>query len=392
MKPARKLICAYLSAAFLAACGASNGGVSSPTPQLGRGSPVVRSSNAFVPRYLTVKPHGINYATLKAQADAGETIPFYTGEVKSPLDGKTYTYKIVGKNPAVPPAEETVIPFIPIVLVMKFPSGSLDPTQPGCNDDKSVQDRFFKGPDFEKTPLTSNGVDLGTVELDDAFQRAEFWTILSGPDYHLVLKPAVPPIVVTKDAPLGSYSFDGVCSGSNHIEGVVNWTRYDEMIKDLAEQYAKPTEIPLVLTYNVITLAGGCPCVLGWHSAFARKDGRGTQVYAAAVYNDHGIFYDYPDVADIHAWTHEIGEIYNNPFVDNATPAWGHTGQVFGCQADLEVGDPLTFDSFEHTYNGFRYHPQELAFFSWFYRTPSTGTGGRFSFKGTFYDTQGLCR
>lgn len=85
--------------------------------------------------------------------------------------------------------------------------------------------------------------------------------------------------------------------------------------------------------------------------------------------------YDYPYVQDIHAWTHEIGEIFNNPFLTNATPAWGHIGQTIACQADLEVGDPLTFESFEHTYNGFHYHPQELAFFSWFYRTASTGTG-----------------
>jgi hypothetical protein len=386
MMQAYKLVTACLTAAFLAACGAANEGVSSPAPQLG-GAPAGRNANHFVPRYITVKPQGINYATLGAQANAGETLPFYTGEVKSPLDGNTYRYKIVGKNPAVAPAEETVIPFVPIVLVMKFPDATLDPTQPGCNDDKSVADRFFKGPDFEKTPLSSNGVDLGNDELDDAFQRAEFWQILAGPEYHLVLKPAVSPIVVTKDAPPGSYTFAGVCAGSSHAEGIVNWQRYDEMIKDLAEQYASPTQVPLVLTYNVV--AGGS--VLGWHSAFARKDGRGTQVYAVAVYNDRDLFYEYPGVADIHAWTHEIGELSNDPFVDNATPPWGHTGQVFGCQADFEVGDPLTFDSFELTYNGFHYHPQELAFFSWFYRTPSTGTGGQYSFKGTFYDSQGTC-
>jgi len=351
-----------------------------------------RSANHFVPHYITVKPSGINYATLRAQAKAGETIPFYTGSVKSPLDGITYSYEIVGKNPATPPAQETDILFVPIVLILKFPEGTLDPTQAGCNDTVSVQDRFFKGPDFEKTHLTSNGVDVGTVEIDDAFQRAEFWNILAGPDYHLVLKPAVSPIVVTRDAPADSYTFDGVCSGS-HFVGVVPWGAYDEMVKDLAEKYAKPTEIPLVLTYNVVMSSdyGSC-CILGWHSAFARKDGAGTEVYSAAVYNDDGTFYDYPGVADIHAWTHEIGEIYNNPFGHNATPAWGHSGQVFGCQADLEVGDPMTFDTFDHEYNGFHYHPQELAFFSWFYRTPSTGTGGSYSFKGTFGSTQGACR
>lgn len=395
MKQSYKLLIVSLSAAFLAGCGGINDGLSSPASQSVSGGAAVGSANHFVPRYITVKPRGVNYATLRAQADAGQTIPFFSAQIKSDLDGKEYSFSMVGKNPVQHPDAETVLPFVPIVLVMNFPEGPLDPTQPACHDTVSVQDRFFKGPDFENTQLNSNGVDLGTVELDDAFQRAEFWKVLklfSHENYHVVLKPAASPIVVRLDAPAGSYTMPGVCPGNNHRVGVVEWKAYDELIKDLAETYAKPTEIPLVLTYNVVTLSAGCPCVLGWHSAFTRKDGLGTQVYGAAVYNDRGIFYDYPDVEDIHAWTHEIGEIFNNPFLTNVTPAWGHTGQVFGCQADLEVGDPLTFDSFELTHNGFHYHPQELAFFDWFYRAPSIGTGALYSFKGTFTSTQGVCR
>lgn len=393
MKYSHKIVSACLAASLLAACGSASEG-SSQTPQLENAARSGQSGRSFVPRYITVKPRGINYATLRAQADAGETVPFFTGFIKSDLDGKEYSYTMVGKNPATHPDEETVISFVPIVLIMKFPEGSLDPTQPGCHDTESVEDRFFKGPDFEKSHLESNGVDLGDVEIDDAFQRAEFWKVLkifSHENYHLVLKPATSPIVLSKDAPGDSYTFDGACSG-NHFVGVVDWTAYDDIVKELAEKYAKPTEIPLVLTYNVVMSAAGTCCVLGWHSSFARKDGAGTQVYAAAVYNDDGTFSEYPGVADIHAWTHEIGEIYDNPFGGNDTPAWGHSGQVLGCQADLEVGDPMTFDTFDHTYNGFHYHPQELAFFDWFYRAPSIGTGGRYSFKGTFDFTQPLCR
>ncbi len=42
-------------------------------------------------------------------------------------------------------------------------------------------------------------------------------------------------------------------------------------------------------------------------------------------------------------------------------------------------------------HGGFTYHPQELAFFSWFFRTRSIGTGGKYSFKGTLTSTQRLC-
>ena len=59
--------------------------------------------------------------------------------------------------------------------------------------------------------------------------------------------------------------------------------------------------------------------------------------------------------------------------------------QVSGCQANLEVGDPLSGTTFNDTLNGFTYHPQELAFFSWFYhQSPSLGVNGWFSDQDTF--------
>jgi hypothetical protein len=53
---------------------------------------------------------------------------------------------------------------------------------------------------------------------------------------------------------------------------------------------------------------------------------------------------------------------------------------------NLEVGDPLTgiYIPTVTMPNGFTYHLQELAFFSWFYGAPSIGSGGLFSDNGTF--------
>ncbi|MBV8807491.1 MAG: hypothetical protein JO033_02355 [Acidobacteriaceae bacterium] len=39
--------------------------------------------------------------------------------------------------------------------------------------------------------------------------------------------------------------------------------------------------------------------------------------------------------------------------------------------------------------NGFTYHLQELAFFPWFFGTPSTGIHGWFSNNGTFLTDAG---
>jgi hypothetical protein len=92
---------------------------------------------------------------------------------------------------------------------------------------------------------------------------------------------------------------------------------------------------------------------------------------------------------------HEVGEWQDDPFGNNPTPLWGHTGQVSGCQGNLEVGDPLTGTNVAPVTmpNGFTYHLQELAFFSWFYGAPSIGVNGWFSNNGTFTTDAGpVCR
>jgi len=60
----------------------------------------------------------------------------------------------------------------------------------------------------------------------------------------------------------------------------------------------------------------------------------------------------------------------NDPTAANPVPAWGHVGQQSGCQSNLEVADPLTFTDIPTVTmsNGYTYHLQELADFSWFFR------------------------
>ena len=84
--------------------------------------------------------------------------------------------------------------------------------------------------------------------------------------------------------------------------------------------------------------------------------------------------------------SHEIGEWANDPFGTNLVPPWGGTGQVPGCQDNLEVGDPLTPTNILPVTmpNGFSYKLQELAFFSWFFGGESIGVNGWYSNNGTF--------
>jgi hypothetical protein len=106
------------------------------------------------------------------------------------------------------------------------------------------------------------------------------------------------------------------------------------------------------------------------------------QTYGMAEYDTSR---HYKNASDISALSHEIAEWYDDPFGDNPTPHWGHIGQVDGCQSNLEVGDPLSGHFLAVSMpNDLTYHPQEVAFFSWFFdQVPSLGKRGRNSGAGT---------
>ena len=78
--------------------------------------------------------------------------------------------------------------------------------------------------------------------------------------------------------------------------------------------------------------------------------------------------------------------------VDNNTNPWGNIGQVSGCQTNLEVGDPLSGKLQSTRLGGKTWHPQELAFFSWFYhQRPSIGVNRWYSSNGTFTSAAAPC-
>jgi hypothetical protein len=127
-------------------------------------------------------------------------------------------------------------------------------------------------------------------------------------------------------------------------------------------------------------------CVGGYHGAF----GSPVQTYSPFQFDTVGVFGVGSEDTDIMA--HEVNEWQDDPLGNNATPAWGHIGQVTNCQNNLEVGDPLTGTNYPNvTLSGYTYHLQELAFFSWFFGPPSVGAGAKFSDNGTFTSAQGAC-
>jgi hypothetical protein len=245
-------------------------------------------------------------------------------------------------------------------------------------------------------------VNVGTVQYLDFFQRANFWSYVGGahpvnPNFHTNLSPTTyNAIRITVPSADGSLYNAGGCAKLGLVE--INW--FDSYLQQtvfplLAALGLQPANFPIFLTGNVVLYDTdpnfGC-CILGYHSAFANPHFSGaSQTYAIAEFDTSTLFGT--QTADIAALSHEIGEWMNDPLGNNPTPAWGNIGQVSGCQSNLEVGDPLSGTGLQITMpNHYTYHPQELAFFSWFYRqSPSIGVNGWFSSGGSFLAAAAAC-
>lgn len=316
-------------------------------------------------------------------------VPIWTSTFK--FNNQTFTYHMVGTDPSAGSATSNV-PLVIIPLKFKFSDGTtLAANQKVCGDVKNTIFRV-KGSPLIKTTTTFSpgGTNVGKTQYIDAFQRANFWSSVSttSPNYHVLLKPVQMQKIQTITVPANSgHTVAGPCARIGEVD--INF--FDNVAMSLLTSLNIPANtLPLFLDYNTFWTSGGC-CILGYHST----NNAGTQAYAVAAYSDPGIF-SVP-IQDIHALSHEIGEWMDDPLIPagNNVPAWGHVGQVSGCQGNLEVGDPVTGLAFTVNSGGafpFTYHPEDLVFFPWFARvTPSTSVNGWFTFLNTFSAPQAVC-
>jgi hypothetical protein len=331
----------------------------------------------------------ITAAQARASALAGTTVPEYTASVK--VGTKNFTYTIVGKNPAIKVTNASTTVNAEIVpLIMKFAGHTWDPTKvDSCDTGASALSRTQKSPVIVPQAWKFGSTSIGTGQYIDAFQRAEFWKFAKpggiNPTFGVTLS-AKTLTAVTINVPLAQAATAAIGCGNGLLGAAnINWLDpflQNTVIPSLKSQGVLTTTFPIFLLHNFVEYIGtvGQCCVLGYHNTF--NTSAGAQTYGLAMYDNSGAF---TGSSDISALSHEVGEWQNDPDTINPTPSWGNIGQVSGCQANLEVGDPLSGTTFADTLNGFTYHPQELAFFSWFYhQSPSLGVNGWFSNKGTF--------
>ena len=319
---------------------------------------------------------------------------------KSSKDGQTYTSTIVGTSPFATTLSGTAINAVVVPITVTIKSTTFDPTTPDPCDSVPAQTRFYYSPLANNVPnLTILGTNVGTTQFTNGFRRAEFWSAIGtakGSAYQNAINFAFPYLGrVHRLRPLTPRRLDCECanqSGCTSTMGVLppGWMK----------NHLEATVIPTLQSWGVISPASfviflfrnvveaesvdGNGNPVGFRLGYHAATGNPTQTYAAVDWDTVNFF----GSADASVASHEIAEWMDDPLLTNATPPWGKVGQVqvsasnpSGCISQWETGDPLTgklmpvikvpADPFQ-----FSYHMQELAYFGFFYNSPTDASGG----------------
>jgi hypothetical protein len=295
-----------------------------------------------VPRFVVIPPKPAAPGTPPPSGTLQEWNGSFT------YNNHNYPYVMVGADPSTNSGAEITTWVVPVKLILSN-GDTFDPLSGGPFSALALT---LTSPMFDSTTTyNQGGVDVGTTQYDDAFQRANFWSIVqNNPNSHLLLGGPTARVSVlpelTLNVPSG-YGSIGTPFGHQVAEVDINY--FDAQISSYmaSSKTINPTGLPIFITYNTYLTEGGC-CIGGYHSA------NGAQTYSNFEY----IGYTGDFSQDVSALSHEIGEWTDDPLYPNQnnTPC-----------GILEVGDPLETGQPGHPYgtwtyqlHNFTYHLQDL--------------------------------
>jgi len=285
----------------------------------------------------------------------------------------TYNFNMVGSAPSANTSttvQALIIP-IKIVITKAGKKHTYDPSHVLTNGN-TVTQNTVDSPLFDSTTTyVQGGVNVGTTQYIDAFQRANFWgTVSTHPNSHLLLGG---PTVLAEQtlSPPAADGSRGSAFGVTAALVNINW--FDAELQTIMTRLTQiqPNTLPIFLIYDTY-LTNGRPtlancCIGGYHSV------TGTQAYSVAAYVDVvGAFSQ-----NVSALSHEIGEWADDPLLNG--------GNNSPCGI-LEVGDPLegnaNYGGYPYSLHGFTYDLQDLVTLPYFGAPPSTSVNGYFTFQG----------
>jgi hypothetical protein len=322
-----------------------------------------------------------------------------------------WPYTMVGRAPETGRTTTFNAPIIPVTVELLDTNGTVRVVNGVPLRQKvtpSILGATLQSPIFESFSYAT-----GDGQFTDAMMRAQFFKRFHhghGDDdddgWHNLLRPTV-KTTRTMQIPRGSYRFllnaDGSCCFAVLVDVNVFVNKlFPATLGDPAAVIGQAqaagemtTRDISTLLFNSVYLYDGDPancCIIGFHSydlepgdaRNGNRERRFVMEFASWIQNGFFSF----GFEDITALSHEIAELFNDPFVDNATPWWLSVDPFFGfalCQNNLETGDVVEVLSGNPVYaaalHGRTYHLQNEALFQWFaFESPSSAKGGAYSF------------
>ncbi len=315
-----------------------------------------------------------------------------------------WPYTMVG-NP--PESNRTTIfraPIVPVTVDLLAPDG----TVATFNGQPLT---FAPTPQIIKSMLNSPVFqpwfyNSGVGQFNDQLMRTEFANRTTGNGWHNILSPTV-RTPRRMQIPFGFWFFFTDANG-NPVAAALDEGEFGSLFFPSTVPVDNTTPIGAaelagdITTHDISTFAfnnvylyqgsiNNC-CVLGFHNYdFEPGNGEhGIQEHRFVLnysswLNDGFFAFGFEDVTP---FSHEMSELFNDPFVNNATPWWENVDPFLGsgiCQDNLETGDVIEVLSsnpvFAVSMNGRTYHPQNEALFPWFaFQSPSPAKGGAYSF------------
>jgi len=306
-------------------------------------------------------------------ATAPPATPLQTWSGSFTYHSVNYPYVMVGQAPSTGLSTSVPTYLIPVKVIITTGTTQTvyNPNHVLLNGN-TVTKNTKLSPIFDKTTTyIQGGVNVGTTQYVDAYQRADFWgTVQSKPNYHVLLGG---PIVLAQQtlSPPSTKGHNGTPFGFPAAEVDINW--FDGQLQGILASFPQitPHSFVIFLTYNVYLTQGGC-CIGGYHTAIGTASG--IQTYSEFTYVNHPVFSQ-----DVSALSHEVGEWMMDPLTNG--------GNNSPCGI-MENGDPLEngqpghpYGDWAYTLNGFTYHLQDLTTLPYFGAPPSTSVNGWLSFQ-----------
>ncbi len=323
-----------------------------------------------------------------------------------------WPYTMVGNPPQSGQSASITAPVVPVTVQLLGPDGSVALT---FGPDGKVIDSALESPEFVPHAYTN-----GRGQFNDQMMRAEFANRLHGDDedgeggWHTLLEPRLRTARIiqvpflTASGTEAWYYFAN--AAGQPVLGAIDADTFGNLLFPATYPFDSSTpvgaaelagditthDMSTFLFNNTVLFSGGninnC-CIIGYHTYDIEpgipKNGNLPRLYVLnySSWLSPGLFlFGFEDMT---AWSHEMAETFNDPFINNATPWWLSVDPFTGggnCQNNLEVGDVVeVLDSLNPvstiSSRGFTYHPQNVALFPWFaFESPSPANLGAYSF------------